>query len=412
MKNLFIQPSLFALIWLFGLSVFTSCQKIEEVDQKPQLFTDTQYLVSATLTADLSLDGVQSNLSADSLSKLASDVSGLDLAGIKVYKLIYKTKDANGNQVLASGAFLFSTSPTAKPLLSYQHGTISKETGAPSLYTPNSLDSFIAGTYLATLGYVVSIPDYLGYGENASSDHPYEHRATLASASLDMLRAAKEFSDRTSTITLNNQLFLTGYSEGGSATMALHQLIENSANDEFTITASAPGAGAYDKIAFAKDVTMRNEVMLNIKNYSWVILTYNKLYPNLNRPLSYYFNEPYATNIANQPEGEGITIDIEQNPSLLFTQQFRDGLQNDTDTEFLAALSDNSSFDWKPIAPMTLYHGTSDQFVLFVNSQSAFDAMTNNGASSVVLFPMNNTGHFDSVPTFVLEVNKFFDKFR
>jgi len=412
MKNLITQSLSITLVWFVGSLLFTRCQKIEETDLKPQLFTDTQHLVSAKLIADLSLDGVQSNLSADSLSTLASDVTGLDLVGIKVYKLVYKTKDTNGNEVLASGAFLFSTSPTAKPLLSYQHGTITQETGAPSFYTTNSLDSFIAGTYLATLGYVVSIPDYLGYGESAAINHPYEHRATLASASLDMLRAAKEFSNHNATINLNNQLFLTGYSEGGSATMALHQLIESSASNEFTVTASAPGAGAYDKIEFAKDVTMRNETMLNIKNYSWVIVTYNKLYPNLNRPLSYYFNEPYATSIANQPEGEGITVDIELNPAKLFTQQFRDGLQNGTDTEFLAALSDNSSYNWKPIVPLTLFHGTTDQFVLFVNSQSAFNTMTANGASNVVLFPIQGTGHFDSVPTFVIEVNKFFDKFR
>ena len=408
MKNLITQSLSIVLVWFISLILFTSCQKIEEVDLKPQLFTDTQYLVSAQLIADLSLDGVQSNLSADSLSALASDITGLNLAGIKVYKLVYKTKNTDGTEVLASGAFLFNTTPTAKPLLSYQHGTISKETGAPSFYTTNSLDSFIAGTYLATLGYVVSIPDYLGYGEDATTNHPYEHRATLASASLDMLRAAKEFSNNNAAINLNNQLFLTGYSEGGSATMALHQLIESSASNEFTVTASAPGAGAYDKVAFAKDVTMRNEVMLNIKNYSWVIVTYNKLYANLNRPLSYYFNEPYATNIANQPEGEGITVDIEPNPSKLFTQQFRDGLQNDTDTEFIAALNDNSSYDWKPTAPMTLFHGTTDQFVLF----NAFNTMTTNGASSVVLFPITGTGHFDSVPAFVIEVNKFFNQFR
>lgn len=412
MRKLITKSLSFILILFIGSFFITSCQKIEEVDQKPQLFTDTQNLVSATLIADVSLDGVKSNLAADSLSSLLSQVSGLDLTGIKVYKLVYKTKDASGNEVLASGALLFSTSPESKPLLSYQHGTISKETAAPSLYTSNSIDSFIAGTYLATLGYVVSIPDYLGYGENAAADHPYEHRATLASASLDMLRATKEFSVRNDAVTLNSQLFLTGYSEGGSATMALHQLIESSASSEFTITASAPGAGAYDKVEFAKDVTKRDEIMLNIKNYSWVILTYNKLYSNLNRPLSYYFNEPYATNIANQPDGEGITIDIEQNPSKLFTQQFRDGLQNDTDTEFIAALNDNSSYNWKPVAPMTLYHGTADQFVLFINSQNAFDAMKANGSTSVVLFPMNGTGHFDSVPAFVIEVNKFFNTFR
>lgn len=405
MKHFTTKLLLVILPFILGVTLITSCQKVEEKDQLPQLFTDTQYLVSATLVADISANNISSRYSGD-LTQLGSELSGVQLSGVKVYKLVYKTIDAQGNSTLASGAFLFTTSSNTKPLLSYQHGTISNETGAPSIYNTLS-DSFIAGTFLAALGYVVSMPDYLGYGENASSDHPYEHRKTLASASLDMLRAAKEFSARNTEVSLNNQLFLTGYSEGGSATMALHQLIENNASSEFTITASAPGAGAYDKVSFAKDIMARNEPMLNIKNYSWVVLTYNKLY-NLNRPLTYYFNEPYATNIGNQPEGEGITIDIEQNPSLLFTQQFRDGLNNDTDTDFINALNDNSAFDWKPIAPMKLFHGTADQFVLFSNSQNAFNAMTTNGASNVTLFPIDGTGHFQSVPTFVIEVYKYF----
>ncbi|WP_045112914.1 alpha/beta hydrolase family protein [Microscilla marina] len=410
MKNFTRKVLSFAFLLCWGLVLLTGCTKIVETDQIPQIFTDTKYLVSATLVADISAENLTNRYGGEYLP-LDNELEAIQgLPGIKVYKLVYKTKDADGNDITASGAFLYPINTSgAKPLLSYQHGTITTEAGAPSSYG-TSADSFIGGTFLASLGYVVSMPDYLGYGENAAADHPYEHRATLASASLDMLRASKEFSAKQN-IELNNQLFLTGYSEGGSATTALHQLIESSASSEFTITASTPAAGAYDKITFAKNITVKDKPMLNIKNYSWVILTYNKLY-GLNRPLTYYFNEPYATNIANQPEGEGITIDIEQNPTKLFTAEFRNGLLNDTDTEFLNALRDNSTFDWKPNAPLRLIHGTADEFVLFVNSQSAFDKMTANGATNVTLFPINGTGHFESVPAYVIEVSKYFDTFR
>lgn len=407
----FTQKSLStALLLCLGLVFFSGCTKIVETDQVPQIFTDTQYLVSATLVADISAENINNRYGGEfaPLDKELEAIQGLP--GIRVYKLVYKTKDASGNDIVASGAFIYPINTSgAKPLLSYQHGTIRTEAGAPSSYG-TSADSFIGGSYLAALGYVVSMPDYLGYGENSAADHPYEHRATLASASLDMMRASKEFSAKQD-IALNNQVFLTGYSEGGSATTALHQLIESTASSEFTITASTPAAGAYDKINFAKDITVQNKEMLNIKNYAWVILTYNKLY-GLNRPLTDYFNEPYATNIANQPEGEGITIDIEQNPTKLFTDTFRNGLLNGTDTEFLNTLTDNSTFDWKPIAPLRLIHGTTDQFVLFSNSQSAFDKMTANGATNVTLFPIEGTGHFESVPAYVIEVSKYFNSFR
>ena len=403
MKSLFTS-----LLFLTGLIFITGCEKIIKTDQTPQIFTNTQYLVSATLVADVSADNISKRYGGD-FAGLGTEISSIaGLPGIKVYKLIYKTTDASGNPVLASGAYLYPTTTATKSLLSYQHGTIRTEAGAPSAYA-TAADSFIGGTFLASLGYVVSMPDYLGYGENAAADHPYEHKATLASASLDMLRASKEFSAKID-VNLDNKLFLTGYSEGGSATTALHELIENSASSEFTVTASTPAAGAYDKINFAKEITGQDKAMLNIKNYAWVILTYNKLH-GLNRPLTYYFNEPYATNITNQPAGEGITIDIEQNPTKLFTTEFRNGLLNNTDTEFLAILTANSSYNWTPGSSLRLIHGTADNFVLFSNSQNAFDTMTANGAPNVTLFPINGTGHFESVPAYVIEVYNFFKAF-
>lgn len=409
MKNSTKRSLFTSFLFLIGLVFITGCEKIIETDQTPQIFTDTQYLVSATLVADVSAENI-SNRYGGEYAGLGTELSSaLNLPGIRVYKLIYRTTDASGNPTLASGAFIYPTTTATKSLLSYQHGTIRTEAGAPSSYA-TAADSFIGGTYLAALGFAVSMPDYLGYGENTAADHPYEHKATLASASLDMLRASKEFSTKTD-IALDNKLFLTGYSEGGSATTALHELIESSASSEFTVTASTPAAGAYDKINFAKEITAQDKAMLNIKNYAWVILTYNKLH-GLNRPLTYYFNEPYATNIANQPEGEGITIDIEQNPTKLFTAEFRNGLLNGTDTEFLATLTANSSYDWKPNTPLRLIHGTADSFVLFSNSQNAFDTMTANGAPNVTLFPINGTGHFESVPAYVIEVYNFFKTFQ
>ena len=60
-----------------------------------------------------------------------------------------------------------------------------------------------------------------------------------------MLRAVKEFCDNRGII-YNNQLFLSGYSQGGHATMALHKALQEHHSSEFQVTASAPGAGPYD----------------------------------------------------------------------------------------------------------------------------------------------------------------------
>ena len=45
---------------------------------------------------------------------------------------------------------------------------------------------------------------------------------------------------------INNQLFLAGYSAGGYATVATHRTMQQQYPGEFTVTAAAPAAGAYD----------------------------------------------------------------------------------------------------------------------------------------------------------------------
>ena len=73
------------------------------------------------------------------------------------------------------------------------------------------------------------------------------HAATLASATVNMNRAARKFlADPGISRTTNGQFFLTGYSEGGYATLATQRLMQQSLPAEFPVTASEPGAGPYD----------------------------------------------------------------------------------------------------------------------------------------------------------------------
>ena len=60
----------------------------------------------------------------------------------------------------------------------------------------------------------------------------------------DMIRASREVC-RELGILLNSQLFGRLFA-GRHATMALHRMIEGQHSDEFTVTASAPAARAYD----------------------------------------------------------------------------------------------------------------------------------------------------------------------
>ncbi|GAA3945123.1 alpha/beta hydrolase family protein [Hymenobacter algoricola] len=393
-----------SLLLLVGLSTAagSGCTK-EAATPQPAVVAPAApqpHLISSTLIGEYST------------STLAGRVADIPIAGalvrypIRVYKLTYTTLTTDGKPVTASGALLVPVAGTqALPLLSYQHGTIQpdEEGRAPSYYTSGS-EVWSAVSVLASAGYIVSAPDYLGYGASKALPHPYEHAASLASASLDMLRAAREFATQEK-LPLNQKNFLLGYSEGGFATLALHKLLEEKAAAEFTVTASAPGAGAYHKSAFADYILTSTQPLNFLSTYVWVLDTYNRVY-GINRPFAYYFNPPWAAQLQANPFSAVPTQAAE-----LFTPGFRQGILTKTDAAMLAAFRANDIHDWQPKAPLALFHGTADDYVPFFNSQQAYDAMRARGASQVTLRPIAGGNHFSSAPTYTLQAYAFISQY-
>jgi fermentation-respiration switch protein FrsA (DUF1100 family) len=391
------------LLWLGVSSAFSfGCSKDTATpDTAPSTPSEPAgtHLIGSTLIGEYST------------ATLASRVSGIPLVGalakypIRVYKLTYTTQNTDGKQVTASGALLVPVTTQALPLLSYQHGTISpsSESMAPSYYSSSS-EVYSAVSVLASTGYIVSAPDYIGYGASKSLPHPYEHAASLASTSLDMLRAAREFCQREN-VKLNQKNFLLGYSEGGFATLALHKLMEEKAAGEFTVTASAPGAGAYHKSAFAKYIMNSTQPLNFLSSYVWVLDTYNRVY-GLNRPATYYFKEPYATQLAANPLSP-----VSQQVRELFTDPLRQAVLNNTDQALTSTFTSNDIYDWKPKAPLALFHGTADDYVPFFNSQDAYNAMQARGAKQVELYPIQGGNHFTSAAAYTLQAFAFISQY-
>jgi hypothetical protein len=110
--------------------------------------------------------------------------------------------------------------------------------------------------------------------------------------------------------------------------------------------------------------------------YLWVLLTYDRIY-GLNRPMTYYFNEPYAS------QGKGVSINVSLNK--VFTDSFKQAINTGTDKAFMAAVQDNDIHDWKPKTRTQLYHGDADEIVLYLNSLNTYHAMQKRGATNVEL---------------------------
>ena len=396
-----VVPKLVALLGLSStLLAAPGCKDNAPMPETSSPAAPEQVLVSGQLLGEYSP------------AQLAQRVPEIPLVGalarysIKVYRLTYTTRNVDGTAITASGALLLPVTTTALPVISYQHGTISpaSEGSAPSYYNSSS-ELWSAVSVLASTGYVVSAPDYIGYGASKSLPHPYEHGASLASASADMLRAAREFCQQQK-VTLNQKNFLLGYSEGGYATMALHKLLEEKYATQLPVTASAPGAGAYHKTAFASYILTATKPLNFLGSYVWVLDTYNKVY-GLNRPYSYYFQEPYATRLTANPRGPVPTLASE-----LFAPGFKQAVLNKSDAPLMAAFQANDVYDWKPKAPLALFHGTVDDYVPFFNSQDAYDAMRARGAAEVQLKPIVGGDHFTSIGSYTLQAFAFISQYN
>ncbi len=381
----------FLFLIIFSLAV--SCGK----DDPPPY--DPVYLESYETIKTISKEQIQALVGSGEL--FPAEAAAFVQFGVKAIRITYHTVGVNGEPIVASGALLVSESSNQLPMLSFQHGTLSNPTEAPSLFQSVYTEQL---TFFASIGYHTVLPDYIGYGATANLEHPYEHRASLATATRDMIRASYEYFKVERLKEPDNRLFLTGYSEGGFATMATLKLLQEEHSQEFTITAATVGAGAYNKTATAKYVISSNENQEYINTFVWVLDVYNRIYPQLQRPYSFYFNEPWASQIAQN----GVFTPIELNPSLLFREDFVQGVLNGTDTAMLSALADNDCFDWKPEFPIRLYHGNADRLVPYLNSETAFAAMQAQGTQNIQLITTEGGTHETSLGDYIMGTFSFF----
>lgn len=331
---------------------------------------------------------------------------------VRVLKLNYETVAPRGGRISASGALALPRIPGRPiPLCSYQHGTITKRGEAPS--SAESAEQLL-GVVMAASGYATVLPDYLGLGDSPGV-HPYHHAASEATACVDMLRAARAWC-ATHGIALNTQLFLFGYSHGGHATMALHRELEEYHASEFTITASAPMAGAYDLSGVTTDDALSGRPMPNPYYFSMLLASYQSVY-GLAGSLTDLFAAPYHLTLPplldGQHSGGEINAALPADPTKVLKPEYLAAFRNRPDHPLRLALRDNDLYGWTPRAPMRLYHCRGDRDVIARNSQVALDSFHARGATQVRLIDPDPSADHDgcSIPSLLL-AKEWFDSLR
>ena len=329
--------------------------------------------------------------------------SGLDLNPVKSYKVTYNTIDVHGNPTIASGAVYIPTLTDCDyaPILAYEHGTEFLRNNVPSTNQYNE-----RGIYFSTTGYITVMPDYLGLGDNPGI-HLYQHSETEATATIDLVRAVREYLDTASNqLKDNGQFFITGYSHGGHAAMATNKYIEDHAlANEFNVIACAPLSGAFDQTGAQFDLIFDGDSNYYASPFlPYILGAYQEAYGNLYQNYNEVYDASHATQIETYLTAG--TYSFPQWIGMLGTNYFN-FMQDSVLQNILAdvnrdshpinkALRANNLYDWVPQNPIKMFYCGNDSMVSPYNSTNTLDTMLALGATQVEAIDVFPTGDHNS----------------
>ncbi|MGE5446872.1 MAG: alpha/beta hydrolase family protein [Bacteroidales bacterium] len=397
MRGLDLRGRICFIIVCVGL-LLSACQDVNEPEAK-----NYSYIVSHTSKAKVSLEEIKFKISwAKSVYPDIGPFSALVKSDIDVEKITYNTTFL-GQKIQASGLVYLPKVAGNYPVLCFQNGTNTLYSQAPSMNSESGVLSILES--VASMGYIVVVPDYIGFGESQQLPHPFLHASSTVKSILDMLRAVRELTtEENSAAKSTKDLFIFGYSLGGWATMLLQKEIETNFSGEFNLKASACAAGPYS-------LEYMNQYITGLTNYpnpyflAYLLNAYTAI-GIVDNPLSDFINQPYASLIPGLYDGKhsgaSINASLTTRIDTLLTSDYRTRCISDPKfASFNQALIDNSVkvSDWKISTPTSLFHGSADSVVPASMSEKIMQDMlaAGNSEEKVKLIIIPNVGHSDGI---------------
>ncbi|WP_067710725.1 lipase family protein [Nocardia yamanashiensis] len=162
----------------------------------------------------------------------------------------YWTTRSNGEAVQASGALFVPDGPAPAggwPIMAYDHGTSGMGPGCggqtSTKFSRPIEDRVIQ--YFVNKGFAVVAPDYVGLGRFETGPHPYLEIRTEATATIDLVKAARSSDSR-----LSRTWAAIGFSQGGHAALGAGHLQRTEAPDlDFRGVIASDPASDIEKVA-------------------------------------------------------------------------------------------------------------------------------------------------------------------
>jgi pimeloyl-ACP methyl ester carboxylesterase len=325
--------------------------------------------VLTTLTA--------AQINAGTASSGLNAISGAAVCDVKVIALNYTTTGVAREAANASGVLLLPTGAgagctAAAPLVAYAKGTDVQK--PRTLANPTDSETFLLAAIYAAKGYAVVATDYLGFAKSTYAYHPYLHADSEATAVIDSIRAARKAS-ATLGSSLSGKVMLTGYSQGGHASMAAHRAIERDFASEISVVAGAHLAGPYNLSGSIKSTAVIAGTQFFVP---YLVSSWQKIYGNIYSKVSDAYKTPYSGYIENLLPNATLDYTSLATSGLLpgalgetptqardkiFQSAFiSDSQTNNSNTLYLAAKK-NDLLGWSPKSKTLLCGGSGDPTV-------------------------------------------------
>ncbi len=317
---------------------------------------------------------------------------------VTAYRVTYTTHDYTGAEIKASGlVYIPDIRYYFVPLVSYQHGTAISKGEVPSI--TGDVDYYVPFMLASETGAIVCAPDYIGLGFSEGTQHYFEP-TDEANAVIDLLRSVGTLLNKTfRPLALSKELFLTGYSQGGHATLSAQRMLETTYRYEFNIKASAPMASFF---------SLEKSSQLNVLKDS-IAYPFAAVYPFLLYSLqttqhvyagfSSMLKPPYDSLTQILFDGNYTSSYINtlfpEYPYTALQASFVNELKNNPANALMNAVKRYDIInDWIPKTPTRFYHSEGDEIVFYDNSVIAYNTFKQKGGN-VSLVDLGHMNHLD-----------------
>jgi len=396
---------------LLATALLSNCKSDLKTEEVPVEVPKDKYLVSYNVVRSMTASDVNTLYGpVQFLYPDVSDILPYIKSGARVYSITYNTT-LGTKKLVASGLVTIPDGGGTYPMLSFQNGTNTLYANAPSLSAYNSTIQLLNG--FATTGFVVLMPDYLGFGSSTEVFHPYLVMDATVNPILDMFRAVKEMTAKTDlAFKLSPDLYIMGYSQGGLSTLQLQKSIETNYSSEFNLKAVGCGAGPYN-LTQITDAVVTATTYLQPYYIAYIMKGFKSV-GSFTNTYADIFNEPYASRIDGLfnglNSGSAINAQLSTNMSQLFTSEFRTNWKTNTKFQGIKdALAASGVPAWKIKTPLILAHGQADTDVTPLMSSTLYnDLMSLDKTLPVTYIPMPGLDHGGaSAPALINFVKRF-----